>query len=123
MSTAAIDEQTDVDVLPPPPVVKKRPEKTPPKRLPPYAVIVLNDDFHTFEYVIELLQKVCGHSIEKAWLSALLIHETGRCIVWTGSKEVAEFKRDQIRIYGTDTYATVEVEFPLGVVIEPLPVD
>ena len=53
----------------------------------------------------------------------MLFRSTGRAIVWSGTKEVAELKRDQIREYGPDVYASVKVTFPLGVVIEPLPVD
>ncbi len=125
MPAATTDDDVAIATLPPEPTLKKRPEKTPPqtKRQPPYAVVILNDDFHTFEYVIELLQKICGHSLEKAALSAKTVHETGRAIVWSGTKEVAELKRDQIREYGPDVYASVKVTFPLGVVIEPLPVD
>jgi ATP-dependent Clp protease adapter protein ClpS len=52
---------------------------------------------------------------------ATAIHFRGRAIVWSGSKEVAELKRDQIRSAGPDFHASTKVEFPLGVVIEPLP--
>lgn len=92
-----------------------------PKKLPPYAVIVLNDDLHTFEYVIETFMKVFGYPAEKCFQLATDIHLQGRSIVWSGAKEVAELKRDQIRSAGPDFYASNKVEFPLGVVIEPLP--
>jgi ATP-dependent Clp protease adaptor protein ClpS len=96
-------------------------DKTKPKRLPPYAVIVLNDDLHTFQYVIETLQKVFGYSKAKGFLLAERIHVVGRAAVWTGPKEVAELKRDQIRGAGPDLHASKSVRFPLGVTIEPLP--
>ncbi len=95
-------------------------DKTP-KRLPPYAVVVLNDNDHTFVYVIETFMKVLGHPREKAFQLALSIHENGRGIVWSGPKEVAELKRDQIRGAGPDLYAARKIESPLGVLIEPLP--
>jgi len=98
-------------------------EKTRKKKQPPYAVIVHNDDFHTFPYVIEMLQRVCGHSEPKAVKLTYEIHLTGRAAVWTGSLEVAELKRDQIRGYGPDFYAEKTVRFPIGVTLEPLPVD
>jgi ATP-dependent Clp protease adaptor protein ClpS len=111
-----------------PPVTEapqKRKQKSParprPKRLPPYAVVVLNDDEHTFEYVIETFRKVFGYEVVKCWLLAELIHVTGRAIVWSGPKEVAELKRDQIRSAGPDFYAQKKVDYPLGVLIEPLP--
>lgn len=83
---------------------------------------MLDDDLHTFDYVIEALQKICGHSKEQAFLLACEIDQTGRGIVWTGTLELAELKRDQIREFGPDRYSKYEVTFPLGVVIEPLPV-
>lgn len=92
-----------------------------PKRQPPYAVIVHNDEEHTFLYVIDILMKVCGHPKEKAFLLTVQVHETGKAVVWTGALEVAELKRDQIRGFGPDFYAEKTVRFPLGVTIEPMP--
>jgi ATP-dependent Clp protease adaptor protein ClpS len=92
-----------------------------PKKQPPYAVVVLNDELHTFNYVIETFMKVFGYPAEKCFQLATEIHIRGRSIVWSGSKEVAELKRDQIRSAGPDFYASKKVAFPLGVVIEPLP--
>jgi ATP-dependent Clp protease adaptor protein ClpS len=114
MSTATAD---DVQVT------TTRAPKTATRRKvqPPYVVIVENDDFHTFDYVIEVLQKVCGHNEQEAGRLALEIHETGRAAVWQGVREVAELKRDQISGYGPDPYARRPVNFPLGCYIEPLP--
>lgn len=116
---------SDVAVLEPPePQVRPRvrPEsKTKPKRQPAYAVIVHNDDVHTFQYVIELLMKLFAYPLEKAFELTTQIHVQGKSIVWTGTLEVAELKRDQIRGFGPDFYAVQKVEFPLGVTIEPLP--
>jgi ATP-dependent Clp protease adaptor protein ClpS len=92
-----------------------------PKLLPPYAVIVLNDDAHTFQYVVETFTKVFGYQPEKAFQLTAEIHRNGRGIVWSGPKEVAELKCDQIRSAGTDFYANPLVKSPLGVLIEPLP--
>ncbi len=98
---------------------KTKPPK--PKVLPPYAVVVYNDDLHTFQYVIETFQKVFGYSVERCYQLALSIHTDGRTIVWTGPKEVAELKRDLITSAGPDIHASKDVTFPLGVTIEPLP--
>ena len=92
-----------------------------PKKLPPYAVVVLNDDEHTFAYVIETFMKVLGYDQTKSYQLARDIHVNGRSIVWSGAKEVAELKRDQIRSAGPDLFAAKKVSYPLGVVIEPLP--
>lgn len=91
------------------------------KKQPPYAVIVENDDMHTYPYVIECLQKVCGYSAEKAFLLACQVDMSGEAVVWSGTLELAELKRDQIRGFGVDHYAEKPVTFPLGVRVEPLP--
>jgi ATP-dependent Clp protease adaptor protein ClpS len=92
-----------------------------PRRLPPYAVVVYNDDRHTFDYVIETFGKVFGHNRQRAAQLAWSIHREGRGIVWSGPKEVAELKRDQVRSAGPDLHASPPVKFPLRVDIEPLP--
>ena len=96
---------------------------TRPRRQPPYVVILENDDKHSFTYVIDVLRRICGHSESKAFLLTNQIHKGGRAAVWTGTLELAELKRDQIRGFGPDFYATNTVRFPLGVTIEPLPSD
>ena len=71
--------------------------------------------------VVGVRKWVFGYSEQKCFLLAEVIHEQGRTIVWSGSKEVADLKRDLIRSAGPDIYASQKVEFPLGVDIEPLP--
>jgi len=72
------------------------------KLQPPYNVILLNDDDHTYEYVIEMLGKLFGHPPEKAFLMAQEVDLTGRVVVFSGALERAELKRDQIHAYGAD---------------------
>lgn len=95
-------------------------EQTKPRRQPPYGVIVMNDDLHTFNYVIEILQKVFGYDEQKCLRLAQTVHTAGEALVWSGAFEVAELKRDQIRSGGPDFYASETVKFPLGVRIEPM---
>jgi ATP-dependent Clp protease adaptor protein ClpS len=100
---------------------KKRSHVARPKKQPPYAVVLFNDDDHSFPYVVETLMKVFGYPLEKSYALTLQVHNEGKGIVWSGSREVAELKRDQIRSAGPDFYASQKVDFPLGVTIEPLP--
>lgn len=93
--------------------------KTKPQR--PYAVIVHNDDIHTFGYVIDCFMKVFGYSKEKSIELATTIHESGLAIVWSGSLEVAELKKEQIESMGPDHNAIRKCEAPLKVSIEQLP--
>ncbi len=70
--------------------------------LPPYNVVLFNDNDHTFEYVIEMLGKICGHGQERGVIMAKAVHQQGKVIVYTAHKELAELKHNQITSYGTD---------------------
>lgn len=70
--------------------------------VPRYNVILLDDDDHTYEYVIEMLMKLFGHSMNRAYQMACEVDASGRVIVDTTSQERAELKRDQIHSYGAD---------------------
>jgi len=73
-----------------------------PKRLPPYHVILWNDDAHSYPYVITMLQSLFGHPPEQGYQLAKEVDTQGRVIVCTTTKERAELKRDQIHAYGKD---------------------
>ena len=49
-------------------------------------LILYNDDFHTFDYVIKSLIRICGHSPEQAEQSAYIVHNNGECNVKQGPK-------------------------------------
>lgn len=51
----------------------------------PYQLIVWNDEVNTFEWVIQTLMEVCGHSEEQAEQCAWLIHYKGKYAVKNGS--------------------------------------
>lgn len=67
------------------------------KRQPPYHVILENDDHHTMEFVIEVLQKVFSYDLAKASELMMHAHTQGEAVVWTGAREVAELKLDQMQ--------------------------
>ena len=79
-----------------------RASKNKPKQLPPYNVVLLNDDDHTVEYVIEMLKSLFAHPTEMGLQLAMQVDRTGRAIVYTTHKEKAELKRDQIHAFGAD---------------------
>lgn len=72
------------------------------RRPPRYHVILLDDDDHSYDYVIQMCQKLFGHPLERGWVIARQVDTEGRSIVWTGTLELAELKRDQIHAFGTD---------------------
>jgi len=117
------DQATATPESPPQIERERRPESTAarPEKQPPYAVVLFNDDEHTFQYVIETLNKVFAYPLEKCYTLTEQVHREGRGIVWSGAREVAELKRDQIRSAGPDFHAATKVDFPLGVFVEPLP--
>src|SRR5438093_3777723 len=67
-----------------------------------YHVIILNDDEHTYEYVIEMLQNVFGFAHDTALAHTMEADQTGSSIVATCSLEEAESKRDRVHAYGPD---------------------
>lgn len=87
------------------------------ERQPPYHVILENDDHHSMEFVVEVLCKVFGFTLEKSFQSMMQAHETGRAIVWTGAKEVAELKQEQVQSFH-EKRAGKDLG-PLGCSIEP----
>jgi ATP-dependent Clp protease adaptor protein ClpS len=98
---------------------KERAEpETKTKQLPPYNVVILNDEVHTFDYVIELLAKLFGHSLAVAIELTFRIDLTGRAVVYTTHKEKAELKRDQVLAYGPDPRMSIS-KTSLGCYIEP----
>jgi ATP-dependent Clp protease adaptor protein ClpS len=56
-----------------------------------WRVIVLNDDFNTFDHVAETLASVIpGITLADGYRYADKIHNTGQAIVWSGPREDAE---------------------------------
>jgi ATP-dependent Clp protease adaptor protein ClpS len=73
----------------------------------PFHLIVWNDEVNTFEWVIETLMEVCGHSQEQAEQCAMLIHTKGSYAVKRGSYDVLKPLCDAITDRGIG--ATVEI--------------
>ena len=67
-----------------------------------WRVVVLNDDFNTFEHVIDTLISVCKHSAEQAEQCTWIIHHKGKCTVKNGSLEELKPMREGIREKGID---------------------
>ncbi len=101
-----------------PEVVPEQEAETKTRRQPPYAVILHNDDLNTMEFVVSVLRKVFGYTVEKCVKLMLDAHQNGKTAVWIGAMEVAELKADQIRSCGSDPFVK-QGGHPLGVSIEP----
>jgi ATP-dependent Clp protease adaptor protein ClpS len=67
-----------------------------------YHVVLLDDNDHTYDYVIEMLCALFFMGPERALQHALEVDTQGRTIVITCERPEAEFARDQIQSYGRD---------------------
>ena len=72
------------------------------ERLPRYAVILYNDDYHSMDYVVEALMKSVPGSliVEEAVGIMFEAHNTGSAVVIVCLLEQAELYRDRIQGYG-----------------------
>ena len=55
-----------------------------------HEIILYNDDYNTFDHVIETLIAVCEHTLEQAEQCSLLVHYKGKCAVKTGTYKELE---------------------------------
>ena len=91
-----------------PAVVKERASKTVQKPYPNFKVIVLDDDFNTFQHVADcLVQYIPSMSGDRAWDLAVQIDGEGQAIVWIGPQEQAELYHLQLKRAGL-TMAPIE---------------
>ena len=85
---------------------------------PLYSVVLLDDNTHTYDYVIEMLSKLFLFSEAEAFGHAVEVDTTGRTIVITCELAQAEFARDQICAYGPD-WRMPESKGSMAAIIEP----
>ncbi len=85
-----------------PRVPRVQPQVSPPALEPPWHVILLDDDVHTHDYVIEMLGVIFGHAPQLALKMAMEVDASGRVVVATVHKELAELRQQQIEEYGPD---------------------
>jgi ATP-dependent Clp protease adaptor protein ClpS len=89
-------------------------------RIPPYNVILENDNYHSMDFVVQVLIKVLGCAMQRALLLMLQAHTTGRAVIWTGSREGAELKVEQVRGFHETREQDGAKLGPLDCSIEPV---
>ena len=72
----------------------------------PWLVIVWNDPINLMSYVTFVFQKLFGYSREKATKLMLDVHQRGRAVVSTGSRE--QMEHDVARLHAAGLWATVQ---------------
>ena len=72
---------------------KKSPQTVPapePRLADVWRVVVLNDPVNRMSYVVMVLRRVFGFAEERARKHMLEVHEKGRSVLWSGTREQAE---------------------------------
>ncbi len=87
---------------------------------PPYHLILLDDDAHSYAYVIGMMAAIFGYSRDKGFAIACIVDKDGRAIVMTGSKAEMELKQDAIHAYGADPLMEISAG-SMSAIIEPAP--
>lgn len=86
--------------------------------VPLYHVVLLDDNDHTYDYVIEMLQQIFVMSLVDAYRHAEEVDRTGRTVLITCELPQAEFARDQIHAFGAD-WRLERSRGSMSAVIEP----
>ncbi len=73
---------------------------------PTKEIVLFDDDYHTFDFVIESLVKLCAHSSIQAEQCTFIIHHNGKCSVKRGEYE----KLKPICTALTDRGLTAEIQ-------------
>ena len=88
------------------------------ERVPLYHVVLLDDNDHTYDYVIEMLQKIFIFTLDQAYRHAEEVDRCGRTVLITCELPEAEFARDQIHAYGAD-WRLPRSKGSMSAVVEP----
>jgi ATP-dependent Clp protease adaptor protein ClpS len=72
----------------------------------PWIVIVWNDPINLMSYVTLVFQKLFGYSLARATKLMLQVHEEGKAVVSSGTREKAEL--DVSRLHGHGLWATMQ---------------
>jgi len=104
----------------PKPLVSPETEVTQtPERVPLYQVVLLDDNDHTYDYVIEMLQQIFIFTMVEGYRHAEELDRTGRTILIVCELPEAEFAREQIHAYGAD-WRLPRSRGSMSAVIEPV---
>jgi len=88
--------------------------------IPLYRVVLLDDNDHTYDYVIEMLQKLFVFTLDEAFQHAEEVDRCGRTVLISCELPQAEFARDQIHAYGAD-WRLPRSKGSMAAVVEPVP--
>jgi ATP-dependent Clp protease adaptor protein ClpS len=87
--------------------------------VPLFRVVLLDDDDHTYDYVIEMLTKIFFFGWEQAFRHAEEVDRVGRTVLITCERPEAEYARDQIHGFGRD-WRMARSKGSMSAVVEPV---
>jgi len=71
-------------------------EKETPSSVTQPQLVVYNDDFNTFDWVIQCFMEVCNHTFEQSEQLSLIVHYKGKAIVKTGNFDKLKPMKDAL---------------------------
>ncbi len=83
-----------------------------------WNVVLLDDEDHSYDYVIEAMQKVFSHPLERAFQIAQRVDAEGRAVCGTFHKELAELKLEQLHAQGRD-FRIASCKGAMSAILEP----
>lgn len=92
--------------------------ETKPKQPWLWNVVLLNDEHHTYDFVIRMMAEVFTHPETKGLAIAKSVDKEGRAVVLTTHKELAELKQEQVHAFGRDKLIA-ECAGAMSAIIEP----
>ena len=94
-------------------------QETRPRKQPLYHVVLMDDNDHTYDYVVGMLRKIFAMNAGDAFVRACQVDSEKRVILDTTTLERAELKRDQIHTFGRD-WRIPRCEGSMSAAIEPV---
>lgn len=95
-------------------------EETTRRKQPRYNVVLIDDDEHSYEYVVRMLNNLFSYNKEKAFFLACEVDRSGRVILMTTTREHAELKQEQVHGFGADPLV-MHSKGSMRAVLEPIP--
>ena len=83
-----------------------------------WHVVLMDDDEHSYEYVIVMVQTLFAKSLEEAFQIAERVDRAGRAVCMTTHRELAELKQEQIHSFGGDPLIA-SCQGAMSAVLEP----
>lgn len=99
---------------------REAPRDNPPAQPRHWNVVLIDDDEHTYDYVIRMMQTLFACDGARALRIAQAVDTEGRAVCMTTHKELAELKLEQVMSFGRDPLMAVS-KGPMTAIIEPAP--